>query len=230
MPVISFGASTARIDMALPIAISSTCVLLSLLFFFPACASQVARLVTAEEITGVVLEGNGKPIANAIVAIRFVRENTGHAARHCFRSIAVQTDAAGRFRFAPWKQENTQANWTNGEITAYKAGYSGPLRPVRVEPSRHSVDGTSYSRDTVDIPKADVRLEMRPFAGNDEDRIGEIRRLVGNFTCRWQAEFDDMILLTSIRNEISSSPIAMQRPRDGGYTALEWINQAIKAR
>ena len=195
---------------------------------FAAHALEVAKYVTAEEITGVVVEADtGKPIAGAVVAIKFVRNNTGHSGPHCFRSMAVETDAQGRFRFAPWTQENTQADGTFGELTVYKLGYSDSARPTYVAQSRRSILGIAFS-DTVKIPKTNVRLEIRPFAGSDEERVGELRRLVVNFICRWQAEFDDMILATGIRNEIVSSPIATQKPRDGGYTALEWIDQAIK--
>src|SRR5712691_5878852 len=94
---------------------------------FAAHADSIAKYVAAEEITGIVADADsGKPIANAIVAMRFERRNTGHGSPHCFRSMAVETDAEGRFRFAPWTQENTRANAASGEVTAYKAGYAVP--------------------------------------------------------------------------------------------------------
>jgi hypothetical protein len=197
-------------------------------------ADDIAKYVTAEEITGVVVEADtGKPIAGAVVAIKFVRNNTGHSGPHCFRSMAVEADAQGRFRFAPWTQENTRADGTFGELTAYKAGYAVPVRAIYVSQSRRSILGIAFS-DTIKIPKTDVRLELKPFAGNDETRMQELRG-VANFTCRWQAEFDDMILLTSIRDEIKSSPVADQRLTRPGFTPYhldptpsQWIDAVIK--
>src|SRR6266704_4298556 len=179
-------------------------------------ADSVAKYVTAEEITGVVVEADsGRPIANAVVAIRFERNNTGHSGPHCFRSMAVETDAQGRFRFAPWTQDNTQANATYGDVKAYKAGYAVPWHGVEVHQARRSILGISFI-DTIKIPKADVRLEMKPFVGSDEARMQEIERLASNFACRMQAYFDDMVLLTSVRDEIASSPIASQG--ESGHT------------
>jgi len=198
-------------------------------------ALGVAKFVTAEEIVGVVVEaGTGKPIPNAIVAVRFERNNTGHSGPHCFRSMAVQSDTEGRFRFAPWRQENTQANATFGQVNAYKAGYAVPWRPVEVAQSRRSIAGIAFS-DTINIPKAEVRLELKPFSGSDQERIREFHRLVANFTCRMRAEFDDLILLMRIREEVKSSRMANQSfnplgftPSAGDPTVSEWIEVVIK--
>src|SRR6266702_4578681 len=190
-------------------------------------ADDVAKYVTAEEIIGVVVEADtGKPIAGAVVAIKFVRNNTGHSGEHCFRSMAVEADAQGRFRFAPWTQENTRADGTYGELAVYKSGYSNPVRPTYVAQSRRSFLGIAFS-DTIRIPKTDVRLEMKPFVGSDEARMQEIERLASNFACRMQAYFDDMVLLTSVRDEIASSPIASQG-ESGHYSHIQWINEKIK--
>ncbi len=195
----------------------------------PAHALEVAKYVKAEAIIGVVVDADtGKPIANAIVAIRYERNNTGHyGAPHCFRSMAVAADAEGRFRFPPWTQENTRADATYGQVTAYKAGYAVPWRGVYVPQSRRSILGIAFS-DTITIPKSEVRVELKPYQGTDENRMNELGRLVDQFVCRWQAYFDDIVLLTSVREEIASSPVASQKPRDGRYTNLEWIDETIK--
>ena len=60
-----------------------------------AYAGDVAKHMVAEEIRGVVVAAEtGKPIPNAVVAIRFERGNTGHGSPHCFRSMAVAADAS----------------------------------------------------------------------------------------------------------------------------------------
>src|SRR6266581_4716748 len=116
-------------------------------------ADDVAKYVTAEEIIGVVVEADtGKPIAGAVVAIKFVRNNTGHSGPHCFRSMAVEADAEGRFRFAPWTQENTRADVTYGEVTAYKVGYAVPRPGVYVTQSRRTILGIAFS-DTIRVPR-----------------------------------------------------------------------------
>ena len=185
--------------------------------------SSVAKYVASEEMTGVVIDvGTGKPVPGAIVAMAFRRHNTGHSGPHCFRSMAVKTDAAGRFRFTPWKQANTRANWAIGEVTAYKAGYANWGRPLQVLPYRES----GY-RETLEINKLDMWLQLAAFSGTDSERIEELGRLVGNFTCRWQAEFDDLILLFAIRDETTSSSFANQKLRYGYYTATTWIEDII---
>lgn len=196
----------------------------------PVHALEVAKYVRAEEITGVVVEADtGKPIADAVVAIRFWRNNTGHSGPHCFRSMAVATDAEGRFRFAQWTQENTRANYARGDIKAYKAGYAVPWRAVPVDQSRRSIGDIPFS-DTITIPKTDVRLELKPFAGTDEQRIDELGRIVSNFTCRWQAEFDDTVLLMRVRDEIVSSPIANIKPYGWDATVSKWIDRVISSK
>jgi len=216
--------------------IIGSCLLLPSLFGASAAyAVDVAKYVTAEEITGVVVEaGTAKPIPNAIVAIRFQRNNTGHSGPHCFRSMAIQADSEGRFRFKSWTQENTQANATYGEISGYKAGYAVPWRGVDVTQSRRTLLGIPFS-DTITIPRTDVRLKLKPFAGSDQERVWELKRLVALFTCRSRAEFNDSILLMQVREEIRSSPIANQKlpargatPSHLDATPSEWIEAISK--
>lgn len=196
-----------------------------------AFASDVAKHMVAEEITGIVVEAEtGKPIPNAVVAIRFERGNTGHGSPHCFRSKAVEADGQGRFKFPPWAQDNTRADATFGQVTAYKAGYAVPWRWIEVHQATRSILGIPFS-DTIKIPRQEVRVELKPYAGTDEERMDQLARVVGFFTCRWQAEFDDMILMTRIRDEIASSPVAHEKHGFSGlsaYTPIDWINEMIK--
>jgi hypothetical protein len=171
-------------------------------------AVDVAKYVTAEEITGVVVEaGTGKPIANAVVAIRFERNNTGHSGPHCFRSMAVEADAQGHFRFAPWTQENTQANATYGDIKAYKAGYAVPWHGVEVHQSRRTFLGIAFS-DTIHIPRQEVRVELKPFVGSEQDRMDELHRAASQFTCTWKAYNENLIFLERVRDEYAKMPLA----------------------
>lgn len=194
-------------------------------------ATDMAEHMVAEEIVGVVVEAEtGKPIPDAIVAIRFERNNTGHGGPHCFRATAVASDAQGRFRFPPWSQDNTRANFTFGQVTAYKAGYSVFERladMAEIHQASRTILGIPFS-DTIKIPRQEVRVELKPYVGTDQKRIEQLARLMSAFTCRWQAVFDDMILLTSIREEIEASPIAHQKSL-GSWTPSNWINDQIKS-
>ena len=191
-------------------------------------ADSIAKHVVAQSITGVVVEaGTGKPMPNVIVAIRFVRHNTGHGSPHCFRSMAVETDAQGHFRFAPWSQDNTLANFAVGELSAYKAGYAVPWWPMELRHSTRAILGISFS-DTIHIPKQAFRLELKPYTGTDEVRMGQVRQLISQFICRWQAQSDDMVLMTTVRKEIAASPIANQKTQGGSYTHLQWIDENIR--
>lgn len=193
-----------------------------------AYAGDVAKHMVAEEIAGVVVDAEtGKPIPNAVAAIRFERGNTGHSSPHCFRSMAVEADAQGHFKFPPWTQDNTRADATFGEVTAYKAGYAVPWRWVEIHQATRTILGIPFS-DTIKIPRQEARVELKPYVGTDEERIDQLRRLVRFFTCRWQAEFDDRILLTNIKDEITSSPVAHQKPKNGFSTPFDWINAVLK--
>lgn len=196
-----------------------------------AYAGDVAKHMVAEEITGVVVEAEtGRPIPNAVVALRFERGNTGHSSPHCFRSMAVAADAQGRFKFPPWTQDNTRADATFGQVTAYKAGYAAPFRlkdMVEIHQSPRSILGIPFS-DTIKIPRQEARLELKAYVGTDDERIEQLAWYVRFFACRWQAEFDNMILLTSLRDEIASSPVAKQKHGLWAYTPIDWINEVIK--
>jgi hypothetical protein len=213
-----------RIAALLPLAISALAVAPG------SNALEAAKYVTAEEVTGVVVDAeSGKPLPGAVVAIRFKRSNTGHAGEHCFRSMAVETQTEGRFRFPAWKQENTRANATIGVVTVYKQGYAQPSRPTLVKQENRSFAGIAFS-DTIRIPATEIQLSVTPFRGTDEERMQHLRTVVANFSCRWQAESDDRILLTKVKEEIAASPMATQKSRDGGYTPLQWIDAIIKRR
>lgn len=201
-----------------------------------ASASDVAKHMVAEEITGVVVDAEtGKPIPNAVAAIRFERGNTGHSSPHCFRSMAVVADAQGRFKFPPWTQDNTRADATFGQVTAYKAGYAKPSRladMAEIHQARRSLLGVSFS-DTIKIPRQEARLELKPYVGTDEERIEQLAWFVRFFACAsppGQAYSNDVVLLNSIRDEIASSPVAHQKYGDRVSTPFDWINAVIKLR
>jgi hypothetical protein len=190
-------------------------------------ALEVAKYVVAEEITGAVVDADtGKPVPGAVVAMRFERYNTGHSGPHCFRSMAVETDHEGRFRFAPWKQENTRANGTLGELQAYKVGYAVPRAVQLHQDPRPSLFGMAFS-DTIKIPKSELRIEVRPFKGSDEERLWQISQIASQYSCRWQAESDDMLLLMRVREEIVSSSFADLKLRGWSFTASRWIDDVI---
>ena len=197
----------------------------ALLAVYSALSDEHAKRVIADEISGVVVEaGSGKPISNAVAAIRFERGNTGHGSPVCFRSMAVQADAQGRFKFATWTQENTRANATFGEVVAYKIGYhANRANSVYVPQSRRELLGVRFNSD-IHIPKTEVRVELQPWAGMREDRIEQLGKLVGDFSCTESPKPKDHILEFSVRDEIASSP-----PTDGSHHhALDWINNWIK--
>ncbi len=81
------------------------------------------------------------------------------------------------------------------------------------------------------IPRQEVRGERKPYVGTAEDRMDQLRWLASQFTCAGppgQTYSDDMILLTSIRDEIASSPVAHQKPKNWVSKPFDWINASIK--
>lgn len=202
----------------------------ALLYLYNALASDIAEKVISEEITGIVVEkASGKPVANAVVAIRFMRANTGHGSPHCFRSMATETDASGRFRFEPWTQEDSLANSLQGEVVAYKQGYGIPRHEVEyITNDRRSLFGIRWSRN-LHISKAERRVEVREWGGTDEDRMTHLMQVVGQFNCsdasvkQYPALKE---LYARIRREILESPIADKALHSGdssSYTYRSWI-------
>lgn len=194
-------------------------------------ATDMAEHMVAEEIVGVVVEAEtGKPIPDAIVAIRFERNNTGHGGPHCFRSTAVETDAQGHFRFPPWSQDNTRANFTFGQVTAYKAGYSVFERladMAEIHQASRTILGIHFS-DTIKIPRHEVRVELKPYVGTEQNRMDQLHRLTSQFTCLWQAHNDNLPLLQMVRQEYVDMPLAnIIKP---GYfkTVLQGFDELIQ--
>ena len=214
-------------------------ILLAAILVQQACTLGAARYVAAEEITGIVTDVvTGKPVADAIVAIRFERNNTGHSGAQCFRSMAAKTDARGLFRFPAWKQEDTLANYAVGEFAVLKPGYEDREPPVYLRQMRRSIGNIPYS-NTITFPKSEVRLRIRPYKAEPtpQARVLEIKRIVANFACRAYAEFDDHILLYAARQEIAAAPYANQRydpsgmtPRHLTPTYMAWIDSMIDSK
>ena len=180
-----------------------------LLAVYSALSDKHARRVIADEITGVIVDaGSGKPISNAVAAIRFERGNTGHGSPVCFRSMAVQADAQGRFKFATWTQENTLANATFGEVVAYKIGYhASRANSVYVPQSRREWMGVRFSSD-IHIPKTEVRVELQPWAGMDESRLHQLSKLLGDFLCIESPDPKDYVLEITVLDELAKLPRA----------------------
>ena len=199
------------------------------LYGYNAVSSDVAEKVIAEEITGVVVEKDtGKPVPNAIVAIRFERHNTGHGSPHTFRSVAAETDANGRFRFEPWTQEDTRANSFLGEVIAYKKGYAIPRHEVEyIMPANRSFLGIRYSKN-LHIEKTERRVELREWVGSEEDRMLKLRQTVGEFLNKPREPNNNMMLHIRIRQEILASPLA-DYSTGGGYTYKTWIDEMLKS-
>lgn len=202
------------------------------LYSYNAMTSGVAEKVIAEEITGVVVEkGTGKPVPNAVVMIRFERGNTGHGSPACFRSVATESDANGRFRFEPWTQEDTRADSFYGEISAYKKGYAIPRHEGEyIHHSQRSFLGIRFSKNLY-IPKTERRVELREWSGTEEDRMEKLRRVAGEFSCGTSTPGMKEFLYMGIRKEILESPLVDKRLDDSpglGFTNRTWIEQAQK--
>lgn len=192
-----------------------------------AISSDIVKKVIAEEITGVVMDaGTGKPIPNAIVAIRFERFNTGHSSPACFRAVAAETDANGRFRFEPWVQENTLASNLLGEFVVYKKGYVSPLKGFEhIKPVKRTFLGFRMS-DDLNVARTERRLEVGGWSGSETDRMEMLLRLVSRFSCRVIEPSIINLLVAGVRQEILESPLANERVSSspsGGFTYRSWI-------
>ncbi len=181
----------------------------AVLFAYSALSDDLAKHVIAGEVSGVVIDKEtGKPIPDAIVAMRFERGNTGHSSPHCFRSIAVQADEQGRFRFASWSQEKTLANHAYGELVVHKPGYkTRPSERLLVHEESREFLGIRYSND-LHLPATTVHIELGPWLGSEAERTSEIFGIAGDFSCVWQAYNDSLPLLLSIREEMKTLPSA----------------------
>ena len=202
---------------------------LFVLYAYNWISSDIAEKVIAEEITGVVVEEKtGKPVANAIVAIRFERYNTGHGSPSCFRAVATESDENGRYRFEPWTQEKTLANSFLGEIIAYKKGYGiSRQNPEYIRHEPRELLGIRY-RNTLHLPKTERKVVVKEWAGVEEDRMDSLIKTVGDFNCGPTEQNNAKLLALAIRNEILVSPLAKIRSRDSSFTPLRWINEYVE--
>jgi hypothetical protein len=203
----------------------------AVLYLYNYFSSDIAEMVYADEITGTVLEhGTGKPVPNAIVALRFARYNTGHSANEaCFRSMATESDANGRFRFPAWQQAKTQANYFTGEAIAYKKGFAlAQFRTTEkyLEPDRRSLLGIRWSGN-LHLSKHELKLELKEWTGTDEERIGIFEKVAEDLVCIVNELPVRNKLFQAFRTEIAVSPFSNVRTNGSWRTPLDWIDDLI---
>ena len=151
--------------------------MLSLLLLpLAACGSGKSELSSAP-VTGQILEaGTKKPIAGAIVLVRWqgVYSQVVETKTVCYHVETATTDAEGRYQTAAWKEPPKGSAFSPGPrmIDAYKAGYETYWPP--------GFDRTQDYKQNI--------YYLAPFKGAREERLKYLRRLLGATNCGTQNE------------------------------------------
>ncbi|MFN0314027.1 MAG: hypothetical protein ACKVQA_03185 [Burkholderiales bacterium] len=148
----------------------------------------------SKPIEGMVIDHvTEQPIAGAVVAANWLvgYSNWHGGGEACYRGLAVETDAQGRFHFDAWRENFASKKTTfNIQFAVYRRGYF--------------FDYTVYDRGKIDqgfifakftkwlwlinsrtrmIDAKNVRLRMKPSPGTVEDRMREVRSFTANSDC-----------------------------------------------
>jgi hypothetical protein len=125
-----------------------------------------ACALSGEAIEGRVLEeGTNKPIAGAIVAVRWMGRTYAFVDSQgsCYHVETAMTDEQGRYQTRPWRQprQDYGLSFDHIAIDAYKPGYGFPDKHSRVQ-------GIEY---------------LAPFRGTREQRLGYLVRMLESTRC-----------------------------------------------
>jgi len=189
-----------------------------------ASAAHAAVGLESGRVAGRVLGPDGLPVAGAIAIVRWggwFPEGRGEV---CVKSIAVKTDAAGRFAIPEWKAEAIFGDSASFVASAYAPGFvrvgSIPLNGAKRLTRFHEIR----------IPASEIRISMAPFTGDDRARLKALLGLVAETDCRTggmgstEAARDFYL---AIRAEIATMPpeIGNYRENPSRYTALEIVDK-----
>jgi hypothetical protein len=213
-------AATARIMSCVVVALATP------------CAADMTLI--SRPIAGIVIEeGTGKPIPGAILSAVWegAWSGTATSGTRCAKGMAVESDAAGRFRFPEWSASHTDLLGLGVEVTPYKAGYLD-TRPGRAGAAPRKVLGIFESHQ-IEIPPSELRIQMKPFTGSDAERSDYLRRFLNSTECR---ETGDMIgmnpLYRAIRDEVQRLPASIrdQKTNAGQWSLLEIVEKNYLSR
>jgi protocatechuate 3,4-dioxygenase beta subunit len=110
-------------------------------------AGLLAAGTTPEGVRGVVVDGNGKPVAGAVVVLVGGETEAGPG-----RDQSTRSDDRGRFAFEGWRDDGT--HWF---VLAHKAGLALGGTPVRDSARR-------FDLSAADTPPHDLKLRLLPPA------------------------------------------------------------------
>ncbi|MDH4192409.1 MAG: hypothetical protein OEW21_19660 [Betaproteobacteria bacterium] len=129
--------------------------------------------ISGGPVSGKVLEeDSGKPIAGAIVVVRWfgVVGGMGHGGKVCYHVAATLSRNDGSYLVPEWYERENRYGWGMGHreyyVIAYKAGYGWPRQP---------------SQDQ------EISL-LTPFKGTVEERFKYFDSVISNTICSHHAE------------------------------------------
>lgn len=150
--------------------------------------------LSGKAVTGQVLEeGTSKPIADAIVVIRWTGTVSAivDSKGVCVHVDATTTDANGRYQFAAWRKPSSigPVSDVGAVVSAYKAGY---------EQQHYGIDST-------------VRLTLA--TAENMPRLDYLSRFAGGVHCDVESDVKLLPLYKAIYNEASSNAETMEERR-----------------
>lgn len=175
----------------------------------------------AGKVSGVVVEaGSGRPIPGAIAIVRWKGYFPQGRGDVCVRSVAVRTDAAGRFEIGEWQQEKIFGNTAYFDTRAYAPGYAEKVHAA-------SKGGNRFTPfNDVRVPGVEGRSEMVPFGGDHAARLELLQRLLSGTDCRDGDATRSKDFYLAVREEFAAMPpeIGNYRPSPSRSSPIEMVD------
>ncbi|MDH4191280.1 MAG: hypothetical protein OEW21_13900 [Betaproteobacteria bacterium] len=168
--------------------------------------------ISGGPVSGRVLEeDSGKPIAGAIVVVRWfgVVGGMGHGGKVCYHVAATLSRDDGSYLVPEWYERENRYGWGMGHreyyVIAYKAGYGWPRQP---------------SQDQ------EISL-LAPFKGTVEERFKYFDSVTSNTRCSHHAEIRKHLYWPwmTLYEEASGIAVTAEQKRNA-----EWLRAFARSR
>ena len=150
-------------------------------FLFVLPLTACAATVSSKTLEGKVLEdGSHKPIANAMVIVRWIGDigGIGHGSSVCFHVETATTDDQGRFRTPAWKKPSPYGDIAHRHFARY--AYAPGHAFVRVDKEV---------------------IYLQPFTGGREEKLAYLSRMAVSCSDKKEIEINLLPLYKALYEE-----------------------------
>jgi hypothetical protein len=176
---------------------------------------------------GIVVEaGSGAPLPGAKLIAKWMvtYSSAAHSGQRCVRVVVVDSDASGRFSFAPWTRQDTPVTTMYLTLYSYRPGFRPePSQTIVGRPSTKAIDG-----GPVDLPPTDLRLSMTRWEPAPAERAKYLLGFLPSISCGptnavWGSIYE---VLKGAYEEFMTFPPEVQRSETMDYVA--WLKLRVE--